>query len=137
MGIRDLAFASPEHSMQFLDISCMLHEQITQSFREADVGSVSNQYQRKLPGSWHHTKRLENMDLIESSEGAMMHNSKNDQNYPNLAYRSTADLAKVLGITQEAITKALRAKRIRGIKAGKKWLIPVDEYERILREGYS
>lgn len=61
---------------------------------------------------------------------------ENEKNKNTSDYRSTADLAAALGVTKEAITKALRQKRIKGIRAGYHWRIPVEEYERVLREGY-
>lgn len=58
------------------------------------------------------------------------------QKEQTVEYRSTAELAKALGVTQESITRALREKRIKGIRVGRLWRIPHDEYERVTREGY-
>lgn len=51
-------------------------------------------------------------------------------------HRSTAELAAALNVTRESITRALRAKKIKGIRVGIDWRIPQEEYERVIREGY-
>jgi excisionase family DNA binding protein len=45
---------------------------------------------------------------------------------------TTAEAARRLGITRQTLGLYLRTGRLRGIKLGKEWRIPQDEFERLL-----
>lgn len=47
------------------------------------------------------------------------------------------ELADLLRVEQQSITRWLRQERIQGIRVGFEWRIPRDEYEKILREGIA
>ena len=46
---------------------------------------------------------------------------------------TTAEAARRLGVTRQTMATYLRSGRVRGIKLGKDWRIPVQEFERLLQ----
>ena len=46
---------------------------------------------------------------------------------------TTAEAAKRLGVTRQTMGAYLRSGRVRGIKLGKDWRIPVQEFERLMQ----
>ena len=46
---------------------------------------------------------------------------------------TTAEAAKRLGVTRQTMGTYLRSGRVRGIKLGKDWRIPVQEFERLMQ----
>jgi excisionase family DNA binding protein len=46
---------------------------------------------------------------------------------------TTAEAARRLGITRQTMTTYLRTGRVRGIKLGKDWRIPKQEFERLMQ----
>jgi excisionase family DNA binding protein len=49
-------------------------------------------------------------------------------------FMTTAEAAKRLGVTRQTMGAYLRSGRVRGIKLGKDWRIPVQEFERLMQE---
>jgi excisionase family DNA binding protein len=45
---------------------------------------------------------------------------------------TTAEAARRLGVTRQTMATYLRTGRVRGIKLGKDWRIPVQEFERLM-----
>jgi excisionase family DNA binding protein len=50
-------------------------------------------------------------------------------------YLRTRHIADLYGAHPETIRRALRTKRIKGIKMGRNWLVPNEELARIGKEG--
>jgi excisionase family DNA binding protein len=46
---------------------------------------------------------------------------------------TTAEAARRLGVSRQTMATYLRSGRVRGIKLGKDWRIPVQEFERLMR----
>jgi excisionase family DNA binding protein len=46
---------------------------------------------------------------------------------------TTAEAARRLGVSRQTMATYLRTGRVRGIKLGKDWRIPVGEFERLLQ----
>jgi excisionase family DNA binding protein len=46
---------------------------------------------------------------------------------------TTAEAARRLGVSRQTMATYLRSGRVRGIKLGKDWRIPVHEFERLLQ----
>lgn len=50
-------------------------------------------------------------------------------------YWSPIELASVLRVSPETVRRALRHGTISGIRVGRQWRIPDDEYRRLLQQG--
>jgi len=46
---------------------------------------------------------------------------------------TTAEAARRLGVSRQTMATYLRSGRVRGIKLGKDWRIPVQEFERLMQ----
>ncbi|MEN9523953.1 MAG: hypothetical protein RL536_22 [Candidatus Parcubacteria bacterium] len=51
-----------------------------------------------------------------------------NKNIYNKQYLSTAELAKLLGVSRIAIFKKIQSGRIKGFKVGRNYVIPVEEF---------
>jgi excisionase family DNA binding protein len=48
-------------------------------------------------------------------------------------FMTTAEAARRLGVSRQTMGTYLRTGRVRGIKLGKDWRIPVQEFERLMQ----
>lgn len=65
------------------------------------------------------------MNRLERIEYAQKNNTR-------LECLSPHEVANRLGLNVKMVQRHLRLKRIRGVKLGRKWMVPVSELERIL-----
>lgn len=56
---------------------------------------------------------------------------------PQLGMMGAKELAARLGVHYVTILKALNRGQVKGVRMGKKWKIPAEEVERVIREGYT
>jgi len=52
-----------------------------------------------------------------------------------IKFRSIAELAEALGMSTASVRGWIRSEKIKSVRFGRRVLIPVEEYERVLREG--
>ena len=51
-------------------------------------------------------------------------------------YISTVELSNIVGVSRQLIFKAVKSGKIKAIKVGKNYRIPMEEAKRIVKEGF-
>jgi excisionase family DNA binding protein len=51
-------------------------------------------------------------------------------------YISTVELSNIVGVSRQLISKAVKSGKIKAIKVGKNYRVPIEEAKRILKEGF-